>query len=262
MKAEHAKNGTNTVFPDPTLIVFAIPAVLFAGISKGGFGSGAAFAAAPILALVMEPAVAVGLLLPLLMLIDVVTLRSFWGGWHPRSAVALIAGALPGIAIGAWFFRTADADMLRLLIGAIALLFVVYQFARNGGWLKIPHMRFRWSVGLATGCVAGFTSFVSHAGGPPAAIFLLAQGLGKTVYQSTSVIVFWAMNVAKAVPYAMLGLFTRETLLLDLWLAPVAVLGAWLGIKAHRMVPERVFFAITYALLICTGCKLIWDALA
>lgn len=249
------------MLPDLSIMAFAIPAVMFAGISKGGFGSGAAFAAAPLLALVLEPAMAVGMMLPLLILIDVVTLRSFWGKWHRPSAIALMAGALPGIALGAWLFRQANADLLRLLIGSIALLFVAYQWTRARGLLRIPHMRFRWSAGLGTGTVLGFTSFVSHAGGPPAAVFLLAQGLSKTVYQSTSVVVFWFVNLAKAVPYAMIGLFTHETLVLDMWLAPFAVVGALLGIKAHHVVPERVFFAITYVLLILTGTKLIWDAL-
>ncbi len=243
------------------MLAFAIPAVLFAGISKGGFGSGAAFAAAPILAIVMDPAIAVGMMLPLLMLIDAVSLRSFWRGWHGPSAAALILGSLPGIALGAWFFRQANPDMLRLLIGSIALAFLAYQIARNRGWLRIPDLPFRWSTGIGTGGVMGFTSFVSHAGGPPAAIFLLAQGMGKTTYQATSVLVFWAVNLTKSVPYAMLGLFTHETLVLDLWLAPVAVGGALLGVRAHHIVPERVFFGITYVLLACTGTKLIWDAL-
>ncbi|NDR58947.1 sulfite exporter TauE/SafE family protein [Aliiruegeria sabulilitoris] len=249
------------MFPDLAIMVFAIPAVLFAGISKGGFGSGAAFAAAPLLALVIDPAMAIGLLLPLLMLMDFVSLRFFWGGWHRPSVLALMLGALPGVALGVWFFQQADADMLRILIGVIALLFVAYQLARSLNWLKIPHLAFRWSTGLGTGAVVGFTSFVSHAGGPPAAIFLLAQGLSKGAYQATSVVVFWFVNIAKAIPYAMIGLFSTETLVLDLWLAPFAVIGALLGVKAHHVVPERGFFAITYVLLVFAGCKLIWDAL-
>ena len=51
---------------DFTFFAIAIPAVLFAGISKGGFGSAAAFAAAPLLALILEPAEAVAIMLPLL----------------------------------------------------------------------------------------------------------------------------------------------------------------------------------------------------
>ena len=46
-------------------------AVVFAGISKGGFGSGAAFAAVAILATIIEPGQAIGITLPLLMLMDV-----------------------------------------------------------------------------------------------------------------------------------------------------------------------------------------------
>ena len=114
---------------------------------------------------------------------------------------------------------------------------------------------------MLAGTVAGFTSFVSHAGGPPAAVYLLSQRLDKTTFQATTVLVFWVLNMMKFVPYAFLGIFTLDTVLLDLVLAPFAVLGAWLGVRAHRVVPERLFFAITYVLLAVTGTKLIWDAL-
>lgn len=110
--------------------------------------------------------------------------------------------------------------------------------------------------------MAGFTSFVSHAGGPPVAVYLLARGHAKTTYQATTVLVFWAVNLAKAAAFAALGLFTAETLAAGLALAPFALLGAALGVRAHRLVPERLFFAITYALLTVAGGKLIWDALA
>ena len=244
---------------DPVVLALAVPAVLFAGISKGGFGSGAAFAATPILALVLEPAAALGLMLPLLMLIDLVTVRSFWGGWHGPSAAALILGAVPGVALGVAVFEIAPPDAVRLLIGVIALGFVVWQMARGRGWIRVPDAPFRWIAGLAAGAVGGFTSFVSHAGGPPVAMFLLAQGMGKTTYQATTVVTFWAVNAVKAVPYALFGFFSAETLTMNLWLAPVAVAGAWLGIHAHHRVPERVFFAIAYVLLTATGAKLIWD---
>jgi uncharacterized membrane protein YfcA len=67
------------------------------------------------------------------------------------------------------------------------------------------------------------------------------------------------VNVVKFIPYAFLGIFTVQTVVMDLLLAPFAILGAWLGVKAHRVVPEALFFAITYVLLTVTGLKLIWD---
>jgi uncharacterized membrane protein YfcA len=41
----------------------------------------------------------------------------------------------------------------------------------------------------------------------------------------------------------------------------LALIGAWIGVKAHHMVPERAFFILTYLLLILTGSKLIFDAI-
>ena len=47
----------------------------------------------------------------------------------------------------------------------------------------------------------------------------------------------------------------------SLLLAPFALLGAWIGVKAHHLVPERLFFALTYVLLVVTGVRLIWVAI-
>jgi uncharacterized membrane protein YfcA len=246
---------------DWTLYAVAVPAVIFAGVSKGGFGSGAAFASASILALVVAPGVALGLMLPLLMLIDVATLRPYWKRWSWPDARLLLMGAVPGVALGAGLYRMADPDLFRLLIGAISLAFVAWQAASRAGMIRARARPMPiWAGGLA-GLVAGFTSFVSHAGGPPAAVYLLSRRLDKTAFQATTVLLFWMVNVVKFIPYAFLGIFTVQTVVMDLLLAPFAILGAWLGVKAHRLVPEALFFAITYVLLTVTGVKLIWDGL-
>ncbi|MGH1356604.1 MAG: sulfite exporter TauE/SafE family protein [Thalassovita sp.] len=246
---------------DWELFFIAAMAVTFAGISKGGFGSGAAFASSSILALVLEPAHALGIMLPLLMLIDVTTLRPYWKKWSWPDARLLILGGLPGVALGAWLYQIADADVFRLLIGGISLAFVAWQMALKLGLIRhMSHELPAWG-GLLAGVMTGFTSFVSHAGGPPAAVYLLSRGMGKTTYQASTVLTFWAINVAKFVPYGFLGIFTAQTLWADLILAPFAILGAWLGVKAHHLVPERLFFGLTYLLLTLTGLKLIWDAL-
>jgi len=242
---------------DLGFFAIAAPAVVFAGVSKGGFGSGAAFASAAILALVMPPAEALGLMLPLLMLIDVATLRPYWGKWSWPDAKVLIAGGIPGVALGVALMAVANDDVLRFLIGAVALGFVIWRLWPGGQGRKAMPV---WAGGLA-GVAAGFTSFISHAGGPPVAVYLLSRGVGKTAYQATTVLIFWIINIAKAVPYAVLGVFTVETLWLDLWLAPCALLGAWIGVRAHHLVSERVFFGLTYVLLSLTGARLIWDAL-
>ena len=92
----------------------AIPAVIFAGISKGGFGSGVAFASSSILALILTPGQALALMLPILMVIDVATLKPYWKRWSWPDSRLLILGAIPGVALGAWLYRATDDDLLRV----------------------------------------------------------------------------------------------------------------------------------------------------
>lgn len=246
---------------DWVFFAVGIPAILFAGISKGGFGSGAAFVGGAILAFVVPPGLALGITLPLLMLVDAATLRPFWRQWHWPSAKGMIIGAVPGCIIGAVLYTMVDADVFRLLIGAICIAFVAFQMARNLGLLAVRQIPFSRPFAWIAGLVGGFTSFVSHAGGPPTAIFLLSQGLSKTTFQATTVLTFWAINWMKVVPYAYLGIFSLESLKASALLAPFALIGAWIGVRAHRLVPERAFFALTYVLLMATGLRLIWVAL-
>ncbi|MFC3613048.1 sulfite exporter TauE/SafE family protein [Lutimaribacter marinistellae] len=245
----------------PMFFALAIPAVIFAGISKGGFGSGVAFASSSILALILEPGQALALMLPLLMVIDASTLGPYWRKWSWPDARVLLLGGVPGVLLGAALYRVADADALRLLIGAISVLFVIWHVAQSRGMVPQVRNRLPMPVGLFAGLVTGFTSFVSHAGGPPAAVYLLSQKLGKTEFQATTVLTFWAINIAKFIPYAFLGMLTWQTGWACLLLSPFAILGAWLGVRAHRMISERAFFGVAYVLLTATGTKLIWDAL-
>ena len=232
------------------------------GFLKAVFGSGVAFAGAAVLACIVDHGQAIGLMSPLLMLMNIRSLKACWGKWLKKDSLYLCIGGMPGVALGVWFYNLADANMLRLLIGVISLLFVLWQAMQSYGFVptakgKLPP----WAGGLA-GIAAGFTSFVSHAGGPPAAIYLLSAKPSKTEYQATTVIVFWVINVAKALPYGFLGLFTWDTLKLDLMLAPFALLGVWLRVKGHHLISEWSFFLLTYLLLLATGIRLIWVAIS
>lgn len=247
---------------DPLFWAVAAVAVILAGVSKGGFGSGASFVAAPLLALVIDPRLALGLLLPLLMIMDIDAVRAYWGRWSRRDALRLCLGAVPGVALAASVQALTDPDVLRVLIGGISIAFVVFQLARARGWVRPRARPLGVAAGLVTGAIGGFTSFVSHAGGPPVLIYLLSQRLAKTEFQATTVAVFTVINLMKIGPYAAMGFIPREALLPILLLAPVAVLGTRLGVWAHHRVDARLYFALTYTLLVFAGGKLILDALA
>lgn len=235
---------------------------MFAGISKGGFGSATSFAAAPFLALILEPKEAVAILLPLLLVMDFSALKPYWGKWDRGTARVLILGGIPGAFLGAALILAVNADVFRFLIGVIAVGFVLMELAREVGYLRPARAAISDRMGYLFAIGAGFTSFVAHAGGPVAAIYMLSKNLSKLEYQATTVVAFWLNNLLKIALYMSLGILSWQTASIGLYLIPVAILGTYLGVRLHRIVPERYYFRLMYVFLTIAGTKLIFDALA
>ncbi len=246
--------------PDLTFFIVAGIAVVIAGISKGGFGAGLGFLATPFLALVVSPADAAAIMLPVLILIDQVGMVSYWRKWRWDVVWPVLVTGAFGIGLGALVFGSVSADMLRLGLGIIALSFLAFQLAQKRGW--VPPMTGKRGIRAGIwGTASGFTSTISHAGGPPITIYLIGEKLEKTVYQASSVLIFWALNIMKIGPYFALGAFGTSNLTASVQLAPLAVAGVLIGVWAHKRVPEWLFFRAIVVLLALTGAKLVWDGL-
>jgi uncharacterized membrane protein YfcA len=59
---------------DPFFYAAAIPAVIMVGLSKGGFGGAMALLGVPLMALAISPVQAAAILLPILIVMDIVSL--------------------------------------------------------------------------------------------------------------------------------------------------------------------------------------------
>ena len=231
---------------DPWFYAAAIVAVLILGVAKGGFAGGIGLVAVPLMSLTIEPVRAAGILLPILMLMDVVALRPWWGQWDWRNLATLAPGAVAGTAIGFATFDHLSPDALRVLVGTIALVYSLrWWLGRASGAKREPSLR----RGTLWGGLAGFTSFGVHAGGPPVQVYLLSQRLDKNTFQATTVAFFFAINWLKLGPYAWLGQFDTSNLLASALLAPLAPVGIALGAYLHHRIDEQRFFRIVYAAL-------------
>ncbi|MBP0574779.1 hypothetical protein J8J27_29130, partial [Mycobacterium tuberculosis] len=85
--------------------------------------------------------------------------------------------------------------------------------------------------GLVWAVLTGFTSFVSHSGGPPFQVFVLPQRLPKMVYAGTVTIVFAAVNLMKLPPYVALGQVKLDNLGIVAGMAGFAVVGVFAGLR-------------------------------
>lgn len=246
---------------DPYILASAIIAVTLAGMSKGGLGGAMGMLGVPIMALTMPPVQAAAILLPIYIVMDVFSLWSWRNEYDKTTLKIMLPGAIVGIIIGAIAAAYVSDNFVRLLVGFVAIGFVVnYLFNkfknRKQEQIAPEHHKVK---GRFWGTIAGFTSFISHTGGPPYQVYALPLKQTPRIYTGTSVRFFFVVNVIKVAPYFALGQFDAtniESSLILLPLAPIATLaGAWI---VKRM-DAKVFYPMMYILMFIAGLKLIYD---
>jgi uncharacterized membrane protein YfcA len=247
---------------DPWFYAVAVPAFLLAGISKGGFASGAGNMTVPLLALTIPAPQAAGIALPLLCAMDASGIRAWWGRWSTRDLLDLLPGAVLGLALGVLAFGAMSDRHIQGIIGVVTLAFLARALCRRlarGAVEAAPRSRPRAAL---WGGLSAFTSTIAHAGGPPLAVYLYPRRLDRATLAATTALFFAGLNYAKLVPYFFLGQLSATNLLTSLLLLPLAPIGVAMGVWLQARLSDRAFYAVIYALLLVTGLKLVWDALA
>jgi uncharacterized membrane protein YfcA len=245
------------IIADPLFYAIAIPVVLLSGISKTGIPGLFGGMAVPFLSLAISPLQAAALMLPILCCIDLFGLRAFRGVYDRRNMPILLTGLAVGIVVGMLVFQLVPREIMRIVIGAIAVTFALNNIL---GWARNrPPTAASWPQGVFWSSLSGLTSFVAHAGSAPIMAYLLPQRLDRNVYVGTTVWFFFASNYAKIVPYALLGQLDLTNLATAFVLLPLVPIGVKLGVVIQGKLDEKVFYQISYWALLGIGVKLLYD---
>ena len=234
----------------------AIGVILF-GISKGGFAGPIAILSIPIMALVMSPIKAAAILLPVLLVMDIVAMYIYWNKWDLKNIKIILPSAILGIVIGAITFNYTSEDGIRIIIGCIAMIFIILSFLQQNNHLLKPTK----NKGIFWSLIGGYTSFIIHSGGTPVNFFLLPQKLDKTVYVATMTLAFLIINIVKLLPYYYLDQLVFSNLKVSLILSPLAPISIYLGYYLHKKINDKTFYLFIYFFLALGGIKLIYDGI-
>ena len=243
---------------DPLFYVVAAISVTLLGLAKGGF-YGIGMMATPLLALVVPPVQAAGILLPILLVGDVVSVWAYRRSWDPWLLKVMMPGAAIGVLAGWALAAYLPPDYVRLAIGLVALVFTLnYWLDRRP---PKPAAERSAAKGVFWSSLAGFTSFVAHAGGPPYSVYMLPLRLDKLIFAGTTTILFAAVNAMKVVPYFFLGQLSSANLKISLAFLPLAVVTTLLGVWLVRRTPQQMFYRLVYILMFLISLELIRGAL-
>lgn len=250
-----------TSFPliaDPVFYAVAIPALLLTGLAKSGFLSGFGALAVPLMALAVPVPQAAAVMLPLLLVMDAVGLHQLWRHRDGALLRLLLPAGLIGVGVGTLLFGVLPGKTVSAVVGALTLLFLAQRLffppRREGVAPSKP-------LGFALGVAAGFTSFVSHAGGPPISAYVLPLRMPPLTMTATTAVFFAVVNSSKCVPYAWLGLIDARNLWTSLLLMPLAPVGVWVGVRLTRRIDPTWFYRLAYTGMFLAGTKLLYDGL-
>lgn len=244
------------VITDPYFYAVAIPSVLLMGISKSGFGAGFGSLAVPLMALAITVPQAAAIMMPILFIMDIMGLHAFRKHFDWKLVRFLLPFGLIGTVVGTLSFKLLDARMVAGIVGIFTLAFLAQRLLFPPR-PDSPHPP-KWLGAILT-VTSGFTSFVSHAGGPPVNAYVIPMRLPPLVFTATLSVFFFAINLSKWAPYAWLGLLDMRNFATSLVLMPLAPVGVLIGVRmAHRINPV-LFYRLIYLGMFLTGVKLVWD---
>jgi uncharacterized membrane protein YfcA len=231
--------------------------VFAAYIVRGMSGFGAGLIAAPLLALVLPVHVVVplsGLLVFVLFIFLTIRDRHsvIW-----RELKLLAPPTLLGVLGGLLLFRSLDNRLLLMMLGSFLVLYATYMLAVHAFGLPQFRCSERWAFPLGfTG--AFFDTLFGGGGGTLVVIYMHARGIGRMEFRATLATLWFVEMIARITGYGFAGYYTRDVLLLVLFLLPVTWAGTWVGERLGNRVSPQTFARILAGLLMLSGVTLLF----
>lgn len=215
-------------------------AALSIGMSKTGV-QGIMLMIVPLMAMAFGAKESTGVILPMLCMADIIAVA-----YYKRIADwTVVAKLLPTAVLG--FFLAIGVDnviptgQFRQLMGwtlmlALAVMICSEVFGRENRWMK------KWWYAAIFGLLGGFTTMIGNAAGPVMSVYLLSMRKEKMEYIGINAWFFLVVNLLKVPLQAFVwDNITWDSLILNLSMLPVIGIGALIGIRIVKLLPERVF---------------------
>jgi uncharacterized membrane protein YfcA len=221
-------------------------AAFVVGLAKTSIGSAASLSVA-LFAVVLPARQSTGTLLPLLLVGDVLAVTTY----RQHANWPLLRRLLPWVALGlplgaVFVANVADTTMRRSI--AVLLLVLLGQQVLTQRRADQPRRQHSAALPAGVGVAAGFCTMVANAAGSVMAQYLLLMRAPKLAFLGTSAWFFLVVNLAKLPFTGALGLVSGSLLLLDLTLAPLVLVGGYVGRHVARRLQQHHFEAWTIGL--------------
>lgn len=236
------------------LTFYVVAVIVLATLIRSTLGFGEALVSVPLLALRIPVEVAA----PLAVLVSVVVAGLVVVQDHQRiefrAAGGLILASLVGIPFGLLLLDRAPDDVVKLLLGAVIVLFALYSLTVGRGQ-HLAHDHVGWLIGC--GVIAGVLGGAYGMNGPPLAIYGALRRWPAQRFRATLQAYFLPASLAGLIGYALLGLWTPAVTRYFLWSLPGVAVATFAGRVLNRRLKGERFVLVVYGGLLLIGTVLV-----
>lgn len=240
--------------PTETILFLAISALCL-GISKAGF-SGVSLISVYLLAQTFGAKESLGIALPLLVLADLMVYPAFrkHGSW--AQVWPVFFPALFGMVAGFILLPHLPNEVMKPVIGIIILAMAIITLLRKFYKEQIERIAMSNSFRYASSSSGGVATVLANAAGPIFQLYLLTVKLPKMELIGVCARFFLLVNLLKLPFTAHLDLINKETLIINLYLAPIIALGIFIGKKFLHRIPQKSFEYLILIFAMIAGIRL------
>lgn len=200
-------------------------ACLITGFSKFSIG-GMGLIILPVLMLAYSGPEALGIIVPLYLITDVMAVVAYRGSINWQVITRLMPISALGVTAGAFLITSIPVELFTPLLGGLVLVLLALGIYTEHNPMPV----FRHPVATqVTGMLVGFVSMTANAAGSLVSLYLLEQNMEKRAYVGTRAWVFFMLNIMKMVALLVLGLSTSASFEASLYGLPALFVGMWLG---------------------------------
>ncbi len=229
---------------------WVILCALFVGMAKTGV-AGVGMLVVPILATIFGGKASTGILLPMLSMADLFAVYYYHRHAEWKYVLKLLPATVAGVLLGLWVGEIIDDQQFKMIMAVIilaGLAIMVWREQKNIA-KAIPH---NWYFSSFAGLLAGFSTMIGNAAGPVTSIYLLSMMLPKNSFIGTGAWFFLIINLFK-IPFHITVWETIDfhTFALDVAMFPAIMIGALLGVRVVKIIPEkpyRIFIILSTAI--------------
>lgn len=221
-----------------TILIISLGA-LFTGIAKAGI-AGASSVIIPILAMYLGGKESVGFLLPISLVASLMSgvKNRFNINW--KALLKVMPWALIGIFVGVWVGDNANERLFFVLLSVVIIVGCTITIIQH-----VKRSAFRDPHGISVvvfGLLAGFSAMIGNATGPLISTLFLLQRFPKKQFIDTYVWFCIITDLIK-IPFHILvwETITADTLLLDLYMLPLMILGVLAGFWLTKVLSDRIY---------------------